>query len=135
MAADDFTITNGDVRMRVEGLGKTMRALAQAGAESESMRDLMHSLGMVVVQAARPRTPVLDGRLQGTIRAGRGKTKAVVRAGGARAPYAGVIHYGWPARNIKASAFLTDALASTRSQILAGLDEGLGDLLKKNNLK
>lgn len=133
MAADDFETTGGDVRLRIEGLGKTLRAMEAAGAESENMRDLMHALGMVVVQAANP--PVLTGTLAATLRAGRGKTKAVVRAGGARAPYAGVAHYGWPARNIPANEFLTNALQRTRPQILAGLNQGLGDLLKKHDLK
>lgn len=129
---DDFEIVQGDVRMRVEGLSKTLRAMAKAGADAESMQDLMHTLGMIVVSAANP--PVTSGALAATLRAGRGKTKAVVRAGGARAPYAGVIHYGWPARNISPRPFLTEALAATRSQVLNALDGGLADLLAKNNL-
>lgn len=130
----DFNLDSGDVKVRVEGLSKTLRAMAKAGSDAGEMRDLMHALGMVVVRAAKPRTPVLDGSLQATIRAGRGKTKAVVRAGGARTPYAGVIHYGWPARNIAPSPFLADAIAASRTAILSGLDKGLADLLKKNDL-
>lgn len=133
--ADDFTIASGDMKMRVEGLGKTMRALTKAGADAEDMKNLMHALGMIVVRTAKPRTPILDGALQDTIRAGRGKTKAVVRAGGAKTPYAGVIHYGWPARNIAPAPFLTEALAASRGAIFSGLDKGLDDLLKTNNLK
>ena len=95
----------------------------------------MHALGLIVVSAAQPATPTLEGTLRGTVRAGRGKTKAVIRAGGARAPYAGVIHYGWPARNIRARPFLADAVQATRSQTLAALDQGIGDLLRKNKLK
>ena len=128
----DFDITTGDVRLRVEGLGSTLRAMSKAGADAQDMKALMHALGTLVVQAAQP--PVLEGRLSGTIRAGRGKTKAVVRAGGRAAPYAGVIHYGWPARNIEAQPFLTEALNSQRGNILNALDDGLGDLLRKNKL-
>ncbi len=132
MPADDFEVTHGDVRLRVEGFGKTLRSMSKAGADASDMKDLMHTLGQVVISAAQP--PRKDGTLAGTLRAGRGKTKAVVRAGGARAPYAGVIHYGWPAHNIEANPFLIDALRATRPQILAGLDKGLGELLRKNNL-
>lgn len=132
MPSDDFEIVQGDVRLRVEGLGKTLRAMAKAGADAESMKDLMHTLGMLVVNASNP--PRADGDLATTLRAGRGKTKAVVRAGGAKAPYAGVIHYGWPARNIEAQPFLTEALQSTRPQVLSELDKGLGELLRKNGL-
>ncbi|WP_084130313.1 hypothetical protein [Demequina sp. NBRC 110055] len=133
MAADDFTIASGDVRLRVEGLGRTLRAMSKAGADAEDMRDLMHSLGLIVVHAATP--PTETGTLASTLRAGRGKTKAVVRAGGARAPYAGVQHYGWPARNITAQPFLSDALNKTRPQILNALNDGLGELLRKNDLQ
>ncbi|MFD1505259.1 HK97 gp10 family phage protein [Georgenia yuyongxinii] len=131
--AGDFT-TDGPVKIKVEGLRKTVRAMEAAGASSQDMKDLMHALGLIVVRAAQPRSPIISGRLSGSLRAGRGKTKAVVRAGGARAPYAGVIHYGWPARNIAAHPFLADALQATRSQIFSALNDGLGDLLKKHDL-
>lgn len=130
----DLDIDAGDVRIRVAGLGKALRAMQRAGADAEDMRELMISLGMIVIHAARPRTPVLDGRLQATLRPGRGKTKSVVRAGGARTPYAGVIHYGWPARNIAPQPFLADAVTSTQSRVLGALDDGIGDLLKKQDL-
>lgn len=130
--ADSFEIANGDVRIRVDGLGQTVRNLGRAGADTEDMRQLIHSVGMIVVRAAS--APVRTGNLEGTIRAGRGKTKAVVRAGGAKARYAGVIHYGWPARNIVAQPFLVDALQAQRGQILEALDEGIQEILRKNDL-
>ncbi len=134
MAVDDITFQGEGVRIRIEGLRKTFRALEAAGTASEDLKDLMHALGMIVVTAARPGTPTLSGALAGTLRAGRGKTKAVIRAGNARVPYAGVQHYGWPARGISAQPFLTDAVNSTRARTFAALDEGIGDLLRKQNL-
>jgi hypothetical protein len=130
--ADDFEVTNGDVRLRVSGLRTTVRNLERAGADTQDMRQLIHTVGMVVVRAAS--APVRSGKLEGTIRAGRGKTKAVVRAGGARAPYAGVIHYGWPARGIAAQPFLVDALQAQRNNVLSTLDTGIEEILRKNNL-
>ncbi len=130
--ADDLDVTAGDVRLRVTGLRQTVRQLSKAGADAEDLKDLMHHLGTLVVRAANP--PALTGALTGTIRAGRGKTKAVVRAGGAKAKYAGVIHYGWPARNIAPRPFLTEALNRERPDILQALDEGISDLLKKHHL-
>ncbi|HZX00360.1 MAG TPA: hypothetical protein VFF10_09880 [Trueperaceae bacterium] len=132
MAAGDFEIAQGDVRLKVEGLSRTIRALSKAGADAQDMKDLMHSIGNLVVRAAK--VPVLTGRLSGTVRAGRGKTKAVVRAGGARTPYAGVVHYGWPARNIEPNEFLIEALNRERSDVLQALDAGLEELLRKNKL-
>lgn len=130
--ADDFTIVNGDVRVRVEGLGQTLRKMSKAGADAQDMKDLMHSIGMLVVNAAAP--PHLSGALAGSLRAGRGKTKAVVRAGGARVPYAGVVHYGWPARGIAPNPFILNALQAQRSNVLGKLDDGIEELLRKNDL-
>lgn len=135
MAVSDVSFSSGGVTVRITGLRKTLRAFEAAGVGAQSMKDLMHAIGLIVVGAARPDTPVLSGALAGTLRAGRGKTKAVVRAGRASVPYAGVQHYGWPARGITAKPFLTQAVQSTRSQTFAALDEGIGDLLKKQNLK
>ncbi|APF33385.1 hypothetical protein [Microbacterium paludicola] len=130
--SDRIEFGSGDNKVRIEGLGKTVRALQKAGADAEDMRDLMHALGSIVVDAASP--PVVSGKLAGTIRAGRGKTKAVVRAGGAKAKYAGVAHYGWPAKNKPANPFLTSALQANQGRIFSALDAGLADILKKNDL-
>lgn len=130
---DSFEIANGDVRLRVEGLGRTLRALSKAGADAEDMRNLMHAIGNMVIKSANP--PVGEtGNLSASLRAGRGKTKAVVRAGGARAKYAGVVHYGWPARNIRPNPFLTQAIQASRNTALSMLDDGLADLLRNNDL-
>jgi hypothetical protein len=132
MASDDFTIVNGDVRLRVEGLGKTLRQLSKAGADAQDMKDLMHEIGMMVVRAAKPTT--ISGKLSNSMRAGRGKTKAVVRAGGARIPYAGVIHFGWPARNIAPNPFFQRALVARRGAAIQKLERGIGEILRKNDL-
>lgn len=131
--SESFDVLAGDgVKIRITGLNATLRAMSRAGASSEDMRDVMHSLGMIVVRAARP--PRSTGRLAATVRPGRGKTKAVVRAGRKTVPYAGVQHYGWPARNIPATQFLTEALNATRPQVITALDKGITDILKKENL-
>lgn len=132
--ADRIDLGGPGLNLRVEGLGRTLRQLQQAGAKAEDMRDLMHQLGTIVVLAARPMAPRLSGALAASIRPGRGKTKAVVRAGGARVPYAGVRHYGWPARNITPDPFLTNALQATRPAILAQLENGMADLLADADL-
>ena len=135
MAVSDINFEANGVRIRIEGLAKTFRAMEAAGVAAESMRDLMHSIGLIVVSAARPNAPTLSGALAGDIRAGKGKTKAVVRAGRASIPYAGVQHYGWPARGIAAKPFLAAAVQSTRAQTFAALDDGIGELLRKQGLK
>lgn len=130
----DFEGAAGDVRVRIDGIRRAVRALEKAGADVQDMRDLMHSMGEIVAQRGRSTAPVLTGRLRGNIRAGRGKTKAVVRAGGAAVPYAPIIEYGWPRRGITARPFLTMALQQTLPQVLNEFEKGLQTLLKKNGL-
>lgn len=123
---------DGSNGVTIKNLNKVTRALTKAGVDAQDQKALMHEIGMIVVRAAQP--PVRSGALAGSMRAGRGKTKAVVRAGGARVPYAGVIHYGWPKHNIEANPFLLKALESQRDEVYKKLDEGMGDVLRKNDL-
>lgn len=118
--------------VRVEGLSRTLRSLRKAGADVQDMKDLMHEIGSLIVRAADP--PKLSGTLDSTIRAGRGATKAVVRAGGAKAKYAGVINYGWPARNIVATRFLNEAADRQSGEAFATLDRGIADIIRRNDL-
>jgi len=120
------------VSIRTEGFAKCVRAMEKAGADSQDMKQLMYDIGMLVVRASLP--PVLTGRLQSSIRAGRGKTKAVIRAGGQRVPYAPIIHYGYSTRGIEPQPFLLDALQRKKGDAFNKLDEGITSILRKNNL-
>lgn len=119
-------------RIEISGLTETLRALSKAGADSEDMKDLMHSVGSIIVDGAKPHVPVRTGALSASLRAGRGKTKAVVRAGRALVPYAGVIHYGYPKRNIEPTMFLVKSMQANRGAAIQRVEEGLNELLKKN---
>ena len=135
VSGDGLYSLGGGTVMRNEGFNKTVRALNRAGAETQDMKDLMHSLGSLVVKTARPLTPHKTGRLSGSIRAGRGKTKAVVTAGRKSIPYAGVIHYGWPAHHIKPSMFLVKALEVKNEEIVRNLIKGIGEICTKLGLE
>lgn len=134
MAEDALTFVDRGVSVKVEGLNRILRKLSQAGADSENMRVLMQSLGGIVIGNATP--PVKTGALAASLRAGKGKTKAVVRAGyQARVPYAGVVHYGMPDGSRGAQPFLTSALQKSRNAVFAALEQGIDDLLRANDLK
>lgn len=132
MQDDVIEFGSAGSRIRIVGLGRTVRALEKSGADAQSMRDLMHDLGSIVVRGATP--PVASGALQGTIRAGRGKTKAVVRAGTARVPYAGVHEWGNPRTGLPAKHFLSNSLNSNRTDVLEALERGLLEIAAKNGL-
>lgn len=101
------------------------------GAEVAELRGLMEEIGMIVVKTAQPIARRVSGTMAGSIRPGRVKTRAVVRAGGARVPYAGVQHYGWRKHNISPNPFLSDALDSRTGDILDKLDSGLAEIINK----
>jgi hypothetical protein len=68
------------------------------------------------------------------VRAAGAQTRASVKAGFKRVPYAGVIHFGWPARGILPRPFLYDALDARRDEVMDAYTDGMADLIKKNGL-
>lgn len=111
-------MTNAPV-VEVEGARELRRTLKRAGDNLADLKAVHAQVGQVVADAARPRTPTLTGRLAGSIRPARLAAGAVVRAGAASIPYGGPIHWGWPARNIEAQPFLSDAATSTEPEWVA----------------
>lgn len=80
-----------------------------------AMRRLADEL---VVPAVQRTVPVRSGLLRSTVRGSGTQTRAQVRVGKKRVPYAGVINYGWPGHNIAPSMFLQRA-ASTIDRTVA----------------
>ena len=67
--------------------------------------------------AAKALAPQRSGRLAKSIRAGATQKAGVVRAGNnGKVKYAGVINYGWPKHNIKATMFANKAAKNTEPQ-------------------
>lgn len=118
----------------VSGVREVTAKMRAAGADLNQLNDLNHRLGLIVIAHANP--PRDSGEVAGTMRAGRGRSKAVVRAGYAkRGAYAGVLHYGDPHRGHRPQPFLTDALKRSQTQVITALTNGIDDLLASNNLR
>jgi hypothetical protein len=96
-----------------KALGK---AIEKAAAEVRGLDEASAELGATLVALSRRLVPVRQGTLRGSIQFRVGKpprnidSKVTVSAGGARAPYAAPIHWGWHRRHIKKNPFLMDAL-------------------------
>jgi hypothetical protein len=117
----------------VEGLPALLKKLRAAGSDLSDMSELNHRVGNIVISNARP--PRDSGEVAGTLRAGKGKTKAVVRAGYARrGAYAGVVHYGDPHRGHRAQPFLTDALKRSQDRVVSEYASGIDLILRNNGL-
>lgn len=99
--------------VEVEGLDNLVRTLKKAGADIDELKDASKKAGDTVIGSAVGRAPRRTGRLAGSMRASRLAKGVRVSVGRATVPYAGAIHWGWPARNISAQPFLTDAAKQT----------------------
>jgi hypothetical protein len=116
----------------VEGLGVTIKAMKELGASREVLTEPGYQASLILIAAARPLIPVKTGTLASTARPKRTQYGASVMAGGAKAPYANPIHWGWAVvstshrgslkpgtyRGIKPQPFFTDALGYTQDEIL-----------------
>lgn len=118
-------------RVRVEGLRELRKALKNAQKDYEDLKAAGLEAAEPVERQARVLVPKLTGALEGTLRSAGQASGAVVRAGFARVPYAGVIHFGWPARNISPNPFLYDALDQRRSDVIRIYQERINDISKK----
>jgi phage gpG-like protein len=94
----------------VEGDRQLRRKLARAAIKVSDLAAVWQRIGAKVRGDAQGLAPVLTGRLRNSIRAGRGKSKATVRAGKpSMEPYVPIQHYGGY-HNIEAKPFMTTAL-------------------------
>ncbi|MGD7734129.1 HK97 gp10 family phage protein [Propionibacteriaceae bacterium G57] len=118
--------------VRVEGLRATVRNLEKFGAEVGDLKDVMSRAGDIVVGEAKRLVTVRSGRLQGSIRTGKGKNKATVRAGSARVPYAGANNYG--RGSFRGSLWLERAGSARRAQVAEVVNDGLADIAKRLDL-
>lgn len=125
-----MTEAGGTGGVRVEGARELRRTLRKAGHDLNDLKDAHQAAGSIVLNDARPRTPRgFTGRLQASQRQARAATFAEVRAGNARVPYAGPVHWGWPARNIAAQPWLADSAKRTEPQWTAAYEAAVNRVL------
>lgn len=97
--------------VEVIGARQLRATLKRAGDDLSDLKDVHGQISRLVIGATR--APRRTGRLAGSVRGSGTKTQAVVRAGRASVPYAGVIHYGWPGHHIAPNPFLIEAAHGT----------------------
>lgn len=95
--------------VQVDGLPQLRRRLRRVEGGLAELKTEHRWIADHVRNRAAPATPRRTGRLAGSVRSSGTNTASIVRAGSARIPYAGPIHYGWPARHIRPQPFIIDA--------------------------
>ena len=119
--------------IKVEGLRELRKDIKrlQDRDMAEALREANRYGAIIVADAARPNVPVRTGKLRGTIKPLAGQTVGRVKAGSARVPYAGAIHWGRKRGNVgrppgnrrgsnvvEGRPFLWEALDRKRQQII-----------------
>lgn len=99
--------------VQVHGLRELRRGMRQLNEDLADLKDANATAAATVASAAAARAPHLTGRLAASVRGNRALSRATVLAGGARVPYAGPVHWGWPAHHIEAHPFVVDAAQAT----------------------
>jgi hypothetical protein len=124
--------------VRVEGLDSTIRALKAIGTPAQEIKKAGLESAELVANSARAIAPRRSGKLISTIKASVLLKGAVVRSGGARAPYSNPIHWGWFfdrdrgfARNIKPNPFFSKALKYRRQDIIDTYEKNMNKLIKE----
>jgi len=102
-----------DASVKIAGLSKLRRALRDMQGDAEDLKEANARAAAIVAARATATAPRRTGRLAGSVRGNRAVSRAQIAAGGATVPYAGPIHWGWPARGITAQPFVSDAAVDT----------------------
>lgn len=121
--------------VRVVGLTKAVRGLQEMGLEVDDLKDAFGALATEAAEVVAEETPKRSGRLASSARGNRAKSKAVVRIGTAAVPYAGVINYGWPKRNIAANDYVGRADARITPVAARRLEEEIEIQYRKKGLR
>lgn len=118
---------SGGNTVQVAGLYELKQRIKAATGSLQDLKDAGLAAAQPVAETARTLVPVLTGALEESIRASGQAGGAKVRAGYAALPYAGPIHFGWPAHNIFPHPFLYDALDQRRDDVIKIYEDQVGN--------
>lgn len=126
----------GQGKLEIDGLREALRDVRRLGDDArDDMKETHRKAGEVVVRAAKPLAPVRTGRLAATIVSAPTQKMGRVRVGrGQSIPYAGPIHFGWPARRIKPQPFVYDALDTRADEVRNVYATRIAELIRRHNL-
>lgn len=142
----------GAPTIAVEGAKELARDFRAAGIAAKELSGAYRAIARELVPPAQRGAPKRTGRLAASTRGAGTKTAAILRAGSAKVPYAGPIHFGnptaktYPARRPGASRssgtlgviapnpWLYEVLDERRDEVLASFEEHVGAALRRNGL-
>lgn len=141
----------GAPTIAVEGAKELARDFRAAGKRASELSGAYRAIARELVPPAQREAPRRTGRLAASTRGGGTKTAAILRAGSARVPWAGPIHFGnptpktYPARagamrstgtlgRIAPNPWLYRTIDARRDEVLEAFEEHVGAALRRNGL-
>ena len=121
-------------QVEVVGLRKVVTQLQRLGTQAEDLKGAFTRIGSRAVTHAQRGAPKRTGRLAGSVRQSRRKNSVYLYAGRARLPYAGPIHFGWPARNIKANPWMYRTVDDVGPWAVKELEREIATLIRRLDL-
>lgn len=122
-------------QLEIEGLRELQKSLRNLTEDSRNeMKETHRRAGEIVIEGARRYVPVRTGALLASMRSAPTQRQGKVRVGSAAVPYAGPIHFGWPARNIKPNPFIYEVLDQRRQEVYALYADRISQLIMKYDL-
>ncbi len=121
----------GKPAVKVVGAAEFRKAMRNMGADLKDLTAINRRAAETVAEAARDGAPVLTGALRGSVKSRATQKRGSVQAGSKGVVYAGPIHFGWPARNIKPQPFLYDALDDRRDAVVDAYEQHIEALVQK----
>ncbi len=118
----------------IKGINEVKATLNKLGKDLESNIELNKELSTTLSQKASAMAPKLTGALASSVQGNPSAEKAQILAGSAAVPYAGVIEYGWPDRNIDAQPYLNPAVNDNMGYIIEKYNESIKKAIKQYNL-
>lgn len=122
----------GNGYLQLKGASQLARGLKKAGDDLKDLKTVNREAAGIVASQAKKTAPHRSGRLASTIRAGATQKAGVMRAGNkGKVPYAGVINYGWPGHNIKATYFANKAAKDTEPEWTALYSQAVEKIINR----
>ena len=118
--------------VRVEGARELRKSLRKAGIDMADLKAVNANVAAMVAAAASAAAPRgRTGRLAASVRGNKAVATARISAGTAGVPYAGPIHWGWPARNIEGQPFIAETAEALQDQWVTLYETGIAEVLAK----
>ncbi|MFE3071777.1 hypothetical protein [Streptomyces sp. NPDC059247] len=121
----------GTTVVQVEGGRELRRRLRRIEGGLDDLRDAHRWVADYVGTMARAQAPRRTGALAATERDSGTRTMSTVRYGRASVPYAGPIHYGWPARHIAPTPWVITAAQASEGVWRPHFETLLAELVER----